>query len=168
MTKKIYIIRHAKSRYALSGESDFIRPLNITGFKDVQKMASRLHHINDTIDTILCSSALRTRETASRFCVSWKFDQNKIIYLDELYHASSETIFNTISQLDDKLRTAVIIAHNPGITDFVNQMNETFYVDDVPTCGVAGIEAACDEWKEFRESERKLIFFGYPNQKNNP
>jgi phosphohistidine phosphatase len=164
MSKIVYIIRHAKSRHAFPGESDFSRPLNETGLQQVEKMAARLSEIKDRIDMIFCSSALRTKQTAIGLATAWGLDPNKIQFVDELYHASEETITQFISSINNSCNTAIIVAHNPGVTDFVNELSTEFKIDDVPTCGAIGIETIGDNWIDFSDASKRVIFGGYPNQ----
>ena len=164
MSKIVYIIRHAKSRHAFPGESDFSRPLNETGLQQVEKMAARLSEIKDRIDMIFCSSALRTKQTAIGLATAWGLDPNKIQFVDELYHASEETITRFISSINKTYNTALIVVHNPGVTDFVNEMTTDFKIDDVPTCGVIGIEIKSDSWEDFKKTDKKIISWSFPNQ----
>ncbi|OUV67314.1 MAG: phosphohistidine phosphatase SixA [Gammaproteobacteria bacterium TMED133] len=54
-------MRHGE---ALSGVSDFDRPLSPRGLDDIRSIASRLGDRGTTIDKILCSPLRRTRQTA--------------------------------------------------------------------------------------------------------
>lgn len=164
MSKTVYIIRHAKSRYAYPGESDFSRPLNETGLQEVQKMADRFVTLKDKIDKIFCSSALRTKQTANGLCSIWGIDQNKIQFEDGLYHASEEALIRFISSIYKGCNTVLIVAHNPGVTNFVNEISADFKIDDVPTCGVIGIEIKSDSWKDFKKTDKKIISWSFPNQ----
>ena len=118
--KQLFLIRHAKSSWANSSDSDFARPLNERGKLDGEKMAVLFSKKKIKVDLILCSASLRTRQTASYFSEALGLKENYISYLDELYHASSETIYETISKIKNEYSAVIIICHNPGITDFVN------------------------------------------------
>jgi phosphohistidine phosphatase len=84
--------------------------------------------------------------------------------VDELYHASEETITQFISSINKTYNTALIVVHNPGVTDFVNEMTTDFKIDDVPTCGVIGIEIKSDSWEDFKKTDKKIISWSFPNQ----
>jgi phosphohistidine phosphatase len=163
MSKTVYIIRHAKSRYAFPGESDFSRPLNETGLQEVEKMSDRLFAIKDKIDKIFCSSALRTRQTANGLCSAWGIAHDKIQFEDGLYHATEEALSQFISSINKTLNTVLIFAHNPGVTNFVNEISADFKIDDVPTCGAIGIEMKSDSWEDFEKKEKRIICWNYPN-----
>ena len=164
MSKTVYINRHAKSRYAYPGESDFSRPLNETGLQEVQKMAARLSEIKGKIDKIFCSSALRTKQTANGLCSAWDIDLNKIQFEDGLYHATEDALSRFITSINNTYNTVLIVAHNPGVTNFVNEISSEFKIDDVPTCGAIGIEIKSDSWEDFEKKDKKIISWNYPNQ----
>ena len=164
MSKTVYIVRHAKSRYAYPGESDFSRPLNETGIKEVLKMADRFATLKDKIDKIFCSSALRTKQTANGLCSSWGIEKNKIQFEDGLYHATEEALIRFITSVSNTYNTVFIVAHNPGVTNFVNEISADFKIDDVPTCGFIGIEIKSDSWEDFKKTDKKIISWSFPNQ----
>jgi phosphohistidine phosphatase len=85
-----------------------------------------------------------------------------MILIDKLYHAAPDTFYEVITEADDKFDRVAIFSHNPGITDFVNELIEGVRVDNVPTCGVFALECDIKKWKDFREAEKKLLFFDYP------
>jgi phosphohistidine phosphatase len=160
--KQLFLIRHAKSSWANSDESDFSRPLNERGKLDGEKMSVLFSKRKINIDLILCSAALRTRQTATYFSEALGLPEKNISYLDELYHASSETIYSTISKIKNEYSSIIVICHNPGITDFVNTLTKKVHVNDMPTCGIFGVESVVEDWNEFENAEKSFLFFDYP------
>ncbi len=160
--KQLFLIRHAKSSWANSSDSDFARPLNERGKLDGEKMAVLFSKKKIKIDLILCSASLRTRQTASYFSEALGLKENYISYLDELYHASSETIYETISKIKNEYSAVIIICHNPGITDFVNTLTKNVQIDNMPTCGIFGVASLVEDWNEFEKTEKSFLFFEYP------
>jgi phosphohistidine phosphatase len=160
--KQIFLIRHAKSSWANSYESDFSRPLNERGKHDGEKMAELFSKRKIKVDLILCSAALRTRQTATYFSEALGFPKKNISFLDELYHASSETIYATISKIKNEFVCVIVICHNPGITNFVNTLTDAVQIDNMPTCGIFGVESHNEDWNEFETSEKNFLVFDYP------
>lgn len=68
--KHLFLIRHAKSSWAMSGQTDFDRPLNDRGLRDAPVMALRLWHAGIRLDAILSSPANRALTTATFFCLA--------------------------------------------------------------------------------------------------
>jgi phosphohistidine phosphatase SixA len=64
--KTLYIIRHAKSSWAVADQPDFERGLNERGKKDAPRMGKRLKEKNIHPDLIVSSSAKRAYSTAKK------------------------------------------------------------------------------------------------------
>lgn len=160
--KVIYMVRHAKSSWANSDSSDFERPLNERGKKDATDMALRLVEKKIIPDALVSSPAKRAKKTCKSFCETLGIQEDKVIYVDKLYLASAEIFYDVINNLDDQYNSVVIFSHNPGITDFVNQICCDVHIDDMPTCSVFAAEIAADKWCDFKSAEKKFLFFDYP------
>ena len=62
--KRLFLLRHAKAVPAESGIEDFDRTLMLSGMQDAGAMARYLRRTGYAVETILCSSAARTTQTA--------------------------------------------------------------------------------------------------------
>ncbi|MEO8171935.1 MAG: histidine phosphatase family protein [Sediminibacterium sp.] len=160
--KQLLIIRHAKSSWALVGQDDFDRPLNDRGMKDAPMMAQRLIEKSITIDAFISSPAKRALTTANFFVDAYNA-KGALQTIQKLYHAHSTIFFEVIAGIDDSIHTAAIFSHNPGITSFINELTKT-KIDNMPTCGVFGIQAEIDHWKDFWPAKKSFWFFDYPKQ----
>lgn len=160
--KRLFIVRHAKSSWGGIGLSDFERPLNERGKRDAPEMAQRLLNRKVKIDAFISSPAKRAKSTCKAFCKIYKAPENQILFIDDLYHANSESFYKIISGIDAGSRNVAIFSHNPGITDFVNSLCEGIRTDNMPTCSVYAVEMDILHWNEFEKAEKKLIFFEYP------
>ena len=159
--KQLLIIRHAKSSWATIGQNDFDRPLNERGIRDAPKMAERLLEKKISIDAFISSPAKRAITTAGLFAQVYQFNSKGIETIPQLYHAHTSVFYEVISQIEDSIITAALFSHNPGITEFVNELTRT-KIDNMPTCGIFGITSATEKWKNFRKAERTFWFFDYP------
>ena len=76
--KEIYVLRHAKSSWDNSNLSDFERPLADRGIRDAKKMSKFLKDMDLKIDKVLCSNALRAKETfdLTADCFNFEIDKN--------------------------------------------------------------------------------------------
>lgn len=160
--KTIYIIRHAKSSWSISGQSDFERPLNDRGHKDAPVMAKRMLDKNLKIDAFISSPALRARQTCEHFCKAYNVNKNDIVFIDSLYHASPSTISNIVAQIDDQFKHVAIFTHNPGVTEYAENLIEDVYIDNMPTCGIFSVAAKTDKWNDFDDAQKSFLFFDYP------
>jgi phosphohistidine phosphatase len=159
--KTIYVIRHAKSSWDDLALDDFDRPLNERGKRDVPRMAKRLKEKEPAIDTVISSPANRAITTAKGIADILQLDATHIRQEPRLYHASAETMLTIVQKLTDKVDTIMLVGHNPGLTDFVNELTGES-IANVPTCGMVAITFTASEWSAIRWNTGKLLFFDYP------
>jgi phosphohistidine phosphatase len=160
-TKNIIMVRHAKSSWVDFTATDFDRVLNERGLRDAPVMGGRLAARQLPIQVILASSAMRTRQTAKLLADAIDFPEDNIIYTELLYHAPATTIDMVIAKLDDGLDTVMIVCHNNGITDWVNEQCD-FRIDNMPTCAIAAFSADCSSWQQYGTAAKKLLFIDFP------
>ncbi|UAY52044.1 SixA phosphatase family protein [Ferruginibacter albus] len=160
--KQLLIVRHAKSSWDIGTLNDFERPLNDRGKKDAPEMAQRLIDKKINIDAFVSSPAKRAKKTCELFCSVYKQKEEDIIFVSALYHADVATFYQAIETIDDSFNTVAIFSHNPGITQFVNELVESVHIDNMPTCGIFSIKINADKWKDFKKSKKEFLFFDYP------
>lgn len=158
--KSLLVIRHAKSSWDFNVE-DFERPLNDRGNKDAPEMAKRLIKKDIKIDAFVSSPANRALSTATHFIKEYGKKKKNIITIPSLYHAPLETFYSIIEALNNDIKTVAVFSHNPGITEFVNNLTDT-HIEDMPTCAVFAVKADIKKWKDFREAKKEFWFFDYP------
>jgi phosphohistidine phosphatase len=158
--KSLLLVRHAKSSWDFDVE-DFDRPLNDRGKKNAPEMAKRLIKKDIKIDAFISSPAERALSTAKYFVEEFDKKQKNIIKVPSLYHASNDTFYSVIEELDKDLKTVALFSHNPGITEFANELTTT-RVEDMPTCSIFAIKIDIKKWGDFREAKKEFWFFDYP------
>ena len=142
---------------------DFERPLAARGIKDIPKMAERFKARSGRVDTIICSPSVRTKTTAQMFARELGFPRDEIGSNPELYFAGSSMFLKAASLLDDDCETAMMIGHNPAITDFVNEMAGSD-INNIPTCGLVELRLPIDEWSEIEFASAELVEFDFPKK----
>ena len=158
--KTLIIIRHAKAETSFT-LNDFERSLNDRGKTDAPMIAKRLYK-KIKIDAFVSSPAKRTKKTAEYFAEAYGIDEKDIIYKTALYQAPSSIFFEIVSAFDDRFNSIAIVAHNPGITNFANELVPEAALDNMPTCSVFSVQADIDNWSAFGKAKRKFLFFDYP------
>lgn len=159
--KTLLLIRHAKSDWNDPLLKDFDRPLNERGKRDAPVMGKRLLEKEVKIDAFITSPAKRAKKTAELIAKEYDAKKEKIIFVDELYHAEPSTFFDVISKTDDDYKHIAVFAHNPGITEFANQLANV-HVDNMPTCSIFAIKIDSKHWKDFTNAVKEFWFFDYP------
>jgi phosphohistidine phosphatase len=159
--KTLILIRHAKSDWGNPGLDDIDRPLNERGKKDAPAMAQRLLDKKIKIDAFIASPAKRAAKTAKCFAEAYKRKKEDIVFKEKLYLAEPTAFYSTIANTDDKFDSIAVFSHNFGITDFANMLTDV-HIDNIPTCGVFALKAACKKWSEFKDAKKEFWFFDYP------
>lgn len=159
--KRLIMIRHAKSDWSNLQQKDFDRELNSRGLRDAPMMGNRLAKRELGINLIISSTAKRTEQTSKLIANELSFPQEKIVWNDRLYHAQPATIEDVLLEIDDTYNCVVVICHNNGITDFVNQLAGNI-IDNLPTCGIVGFDIETETWRNFSMAKKKLLFYDYP------
>lgn len=163
--KTLLLIRHAKSSWANPDQSDFERPLNDRGLHDAPLMAQRLQKHRLRPDLFISSTAERARQTTNLMVQEWKEKQQpQIAFAEQLYLAPPEVIEETLSKVDNRYSCVALVAHNPGITDFVNQLTHV-RTDNMPTCAVYAVRVHTNDWKNLATAKKEFLLFDYPKKK---
>lgn len=159
--KQLLLIRHAKSSWDDPSVNDFERSLNERGKKDAPVMAQRLSDKNIRIDSFISSPAKRASRTAKIFAEIFNKKKEEIVFKTALYGATSEVFYEIISKLEDELDNIAVFSHNPGITDFANDLTET-KIGNIPTCGIFAIKIDTKHWADLKEAKKEFWFMDYP------
>ena len=159
--KTLYFVRHAKSSWKDSSLSDRDRPLNSRGKRDAPNMAQFLSNKVECPDTFICSPSRRTLDTASHFLKAFGVSESDLDTKEKLYHGGESAFESIIQSLNDNLTSAMLFAHNPGITDYVNELTQSD-IWNIPTCGMAGIKIDTHNWKNIGKANAELLFYYYP------
>lgn len=163
--KQLLLVRHGKSDWSDLSLEDFDRPLNERGKKDVPEMAKRMVDRKVAIEAFISSPAVRARRTANKFAKAYNQSKEDVELVEELYAAPANVFYDVIAKLKDKYDTVAIFSHNPGMTDFANQLTDT-RVDNIPTAGVFAVKADAKSWADFRDAKKEFWFFDYPKKSN--
>jgi phosphohistidine phosphatase len=166
MERTLVMIRHAKSSWANPLQSDFERPLNDRGEHDAPMMGERLKKKGIIPDLIIASTAKRAKQTAKKIAKEVDYDVDKIQWQEKLYHCIPSVFEEVIYEIDSSVKTVFIVAHNPGISSFANQLSDKFHTDHMPTCGIVGAKFEADEWSEFIRVNKQVFLYDYPKNEH--
>jgi phosphohistidine phosphatase len=111
--RQLHLLRHAKSSWDDDGD-DHARPLNRRGREAARLIGGNLPKVVSGFDLVLCSSALRTRETAELALGGFK-PAPKILFEDALYLANHAALMLRLCQIDERYDAVMVIGHNPGL-----------------------------------------------------
>lgn len=146
--KTLLMMRHAKSSWKDTSLPDTDRPLNDRGRKAAPKMGRLLKRQKFPIDCVICSSAVRARQTAALVIEKLK-SPPAVSYRDELYGATPASMAKVLSETDEGIGCVLLIGHNPELEEFLAQL--TGAAHEFPTAAVAQLELDISDWKSFTE-----------------
>ncbi len=156
-TKKLYLLRHAKSSWKDFSISDFDRPLNKRGEHDAPIMAARMSEKAIDPEAIISSPAKRAKSTAKYFS---KALNTKVIYDKRIYEASATQLQEIIKQAFKEYDSIILVGHNPFLTILSNTLSG-HQIDNIPTTGIIGISF---DSENIESAKSELLFFDYPKK----
>jgi phosphohistidine phosphatase len=159
----LVVLRHAKSDWPDVRDHD--RPLAKRGRKDAPVAGKWLRKTGYTPDRVVCSTALRTRQTWELVGQALRADP-EVVYDERVYEASVRRLLDVVHATPERVGTLLIIGHNPGAYDLVmalagdgdllDQAQEAF-----PTSAIAVLRFT-GTWKGLAPGKARLIEFEIP------
>jgi phosphohistidine phosphatase len=113
-TKRLLLLRHAKSSWDDPSLADHDRPLAPRGRKAAKLIGEYLRSERIEISLVLCSSARRAGETLVR---AQPLGEAAIVIEPGLYGASRSELLDRVHHLSDDIDSAMVIGHNPALED---------------------------------------------------
>lgn len=145
MVKTVLLMRHAKSDWNSGVTTDFERPLNARGERDIPKMAHWMALKSLVPDVVLASPARRAKITTERVCDALGISRGNIEWRPEIYEASTGTLVEIVKQLPGNARISLIVGHNPGMEQVVR-----YFCGEVPVPGSGNLmPTAAIAWLSF-------------------
>jgi phosphohistidine phosphatase len=164
MKKTLVVIRHAKTEQQQNDQQDFDRNLTDRGKNDALMMGNRLRAMGLRPDLILASPANRTLQTSRIIAGAIGYDESAIATSGQLYQSSSQVIEHVLTGLPDEVNTCFLIAHNPGISQFVYDAQKELFIGELPTTGIVILNIAADNWQDIPAAKKQLVVFDHPKK----
>lgn len=124
-------------------------------------MAAPIAEAGCPFTAVFCSPAMRTRSTIEHIskalidrAIDWQVD-------DALYTFEFQDLLKWCRGLDDAIAQAVIIGHNPALTDLINQIGDR-PIENLPTCGYAQLLFESQSWQTLGAGTAKLASYLKP------
>ena len=139
MLKELVLMRHAHAAASTGWQADIERPLSATGRDDAFAAGTWLRETCEPPDAVLCSPAMRTRETLAQ--IARAGCQLPIIDFEpRIYDA-------TLGELLDVIETCIahrpaperlwLIGHNPGLEQVLFHLDAAARRYALPPAGIA-------------------------------
>jgi phosphohistidine phosphatase len=115
----LYLMRHAKSDWHSTAQSDFERPLNTRGSRDAIRMGQWLEAQGLRPHLLLASSAQRARQTMLAVVDILGIKEGEVVFNKDLYLAGRSTLVNVLRAVPGSAESVLLVAHNPGMDELV-------------------------------------------------
>jgi phosphohistidine phosphatase len=157
--KTLLLLRHAKSSWDQPSLADFDRPLNQRGLRDAPRMGKELARRKTRPELVLCSPALRARQTLELFTGPAGLTMEPI-YEPRIYNASARNLLEVIQETPGRVDRIMLVGHNPGLEDLFARLTER--VEHLPTTALACLELKAQDWRDAATSRARLKWFVTP------
>ncbi len=165
----LILLRHAKSSWDTPGEDDFARGLAPRGRAAAPRMGEEMRRLSLKPHTVLCSPAVRTRDTLALVLPYLDPAPANVHFEDDLYLASGQRIHDRLRRLANDCPAALVIGHNPGLHNLALTLAEpsddprlSAMRDKFPTAALAVFTFQTPEWRQIKPQTGRLVHFATP------
>lgn len=149
--KTLILMRHAHAKWDDDRWSDFDRPLTPTGEAQAPQVGMKVAKHGVSPDRILCSSALRTQQTADYMANALEYEE-PIQSNSRLYLCAVSVWEQTISNLNPDWDSVLLVGHNDGLEHLVSYLSRRHV--HVPPAGLAMLQL--EDWSGFHRSVQPI------------
>jgi phosphohistidine phosphatase len=119
---QLLLLRHAKSSWNDNKLADRDRPLNERGRRAAAAMRQVMQNLGLAPDLVLVSPARRTLQTLDSL-EPWD-DTPLLEHVEALYLATSAQMLSVLNDVQETVRSVLLIGHNPGMHDLAQALIE--------------------------------------------
>jgi phosphohistidine phosphatase len=170
--RRLMLLRHAKTEREAPGGRDQDRRLDDRGCSDAAEIGGWIARHPPFPDSVLVSSAIRTRQTWE---IAWAAMKDfvpppRLEHLPELYGADPLQILQAIrlASVADSQRL-MVVGHNPGMHELALALagsgdgaGRKSLANNLPTSGLAVFDFAVDDWADVAFRRGRLVLFVSP------
>jgi len=161
----LLLLRHLKSSWDDESLADQERPLSARGVRDGGRVAEHLRSLNARVDLVLCSSAVRTRQTLE--LIRPALGHAPVEIEDQLYGASADSLLARLHGVPDSVGAALMIGHNPGMQDLALRLAapgpiRSAVMAKFPTGALATLSLPDDTWLGVHQGTARLVGYTVP------
>jgi phosphohistidine phosphatase len=154
MSKRLIIMRHAKSSWTSGAATDHQRPLNKRGRRAAPKVAARLRELGWIPDLVIASDSERTRETWQHMQAEFPHPIEER-YNSMFYHGGLAAIKSACTALTESTSALLVLGHNPGWEDAVAKLSGQWV--RMTTANAALLESDAENWANAIEAHWELV-----------
>ena len=162
--KKLYLLRHAKAASALEGGADRERPLTERGQRAARAVARWMAEKGLEPELILCSSAVRTRQTLALILPACA-RARQVLYEDGLYLAEARALLARLRRVPAASASVMLVGHNPGLEELATHLagGSRRLAPGLPTGALVIFDLSSD-WDELEKEGTRLVELVTPKE----
>jgi phosphohistidine phosphatase len=122
--RTLLVLRHAKTEDTRPGSRDSERRLTPEGERDAEQVGDYLREQGIMIDTVLCSSAARARQTLELLKLGDQLNPDRVEITDRFYNAGGDSLIDAVRELPDDCHVALLVGHAPGAPSLVHELTD--------------------------------------------
>ncbi|GAB4248817.1 MAG: histidine phosphatase family protein [Ekhidna sp.] len=161
MNRKLYLIRHSYAEPPGS-KDDFDRKLTHEGQTVVRALGRELLNQSFKANKIYCSSAVRTRETATNLLEELGMNGHVVDYLDVIYNASVRELLAVVNEAEKAYKEIAIIGHNPAITYFGEYLTGEG-IGNMEPSSIVTIRFIKQDWSAVSQGTGEFVSYYHPS-----
>src|SRR5215218_2733426 len=120
--RTLLVLRHSKTEDTRPGSKDSERRLTPDGERAVLEVGDYLRTQGIAVDTVLCSSAVRARQTLELLKLGDQLDPDRVEIADRFYNVGTDTLINAVRELPEDCSVALLVGHAPGAPGVVYEL----------------------------------------------
>jgi phosphohistidine phosphatase len=120
----LLVLRHAQTEDTRPGSRDSERRLTGDGERDAQQVGDYLREQGTMIDTVLCSSAVRARQTFELLKLGDQLNPDRVEIADRFYNAGGDTLIDAVRELPEDCHVALLVGHAPAAPGLVHELTD--------------------------------------------
>lgn len=163
--KRLILIRHAKSSWDDPTMSDHDRPLNERGLGAAADLGQWLQSRGYVPTEVLCSDALRTRQTYEGIAKSFEAAPEPALK-PALYHAGPDVMLAVLRHAAADV--VMVLGHNPGIAEFAHRLVAKTPVSSqftrFPTGATLVVDFEIGSWEDVSFGQGVSVDFMVPRE----
>ena len=132
--KSLHLLRHAKSSWKDPGLNDHDRPLNRRGRQTAKMMAAYLRWAKIAPDLVICSTAMRARQTLDPIVKAAK-KPPKIVLVRGIHEGAQRTLWEQLWNLPESAKSVLLIGHNPALHNLALELAHADLNNLLPSAG---------------------------------
>ena len=160
--KTVLLLRHGKSDWHAEYDRDHERPLAPRGRKAARAMGAWLSGKGPHPDIIVCSTAVRARQTCAELLRGASFAP-PVVFDRGLYGAHVGTLRDLMRATDEGCSTLMLVGHEPTCSSAVEWFAGCA-VNHFPTAAIARISFDCAAWQSVAPGTGSLAWLQKPRE----